>query len=139
MQKAERAMFRRLNGVVEPMLRRGVGSSSTTLASLILLETTGFLSGKTRSTPLWSLKLGPYRLVTTARGKRSFWLKNLQQLPEARVVAGGCDEATDAIVIAPGFDNSGDWELSPPLRQLLALLKMPVRKGFAFALLVPAA
>lgn len=136
-KKTEQAFFRRLNGVVEPLLRRGVGSSASTPASLILLETTGFRSGVTRSTPLWSLKLGPYRLISTARGERAFWMKNLQKRPEARVIAGGQGQEADVIVIAPGFDNTDEWELAPAFRRLLALLKSRARQGWAFAVLVP--
>jgi deazaflavin-dependent oxidoreductase (nitroreductase family) len=136
-RRLEQAFFRRLNAVVEPLLRRGVGSSSITPASLILLETTGFRSGLTRSTPVWSLRLGPYRLVSTARGTRSFWIKNLQQRPEARVVVGGRSESADAIVVAPGFDNTQEWELAPPLRRLVRFLQGRTRDGWAFALLVP--
>jgi len=136
-KKTEQAFFRRLNGVVEPLLRRGVGSSASTPASLILLETTGFRSGVTRSTPLWSLKLGPYRLISTARGERSFWMKNLQKRPQARVIAGGQGQEADVIVIAPGFDNTDEWELAPAFRRLLALLKSRARQGWAFAVLVP--
>ena len=137
-KRTEQAFFRRLNGVVEPLLREGVGSSASTPASLVLLETTGFVSGKTRSTPVWSLRFGPYRLVSTARGRRSFWIKNLQKRPEARVVAGGKGESADAIVITPDFDNTGDWELAPYLKRLLQLLKAAAERGWAFALLVPA-
>ena len=137
-KKAEQAFFRRLNGVVEPLLRRGVGSFSSTPASLVLLETTGFRSGVTRSTPLWSVKLGPYRLVSTVRGERSFWVKNLKKRPEARVIAGGQGQDADVIVIAPEFDNTEEWELAPPLRRLLEFLKSRARQGWAFALLVPA-
>lgn len=137
-KKAEQAFFRRLNGVVEPLLRHGVGSFSSTPASLVLLETTGFRSGVTRSTPLWSVKLGPYRLVSTVRGERSFWVKNLQKRPEATVFAGGEGREADAIVIAPDFDNTDEWELAPPLRRVLEFLKSRARQGWAFALLVPA-
>lgn len=136
-RRLEQGFFRRLNAVVEPLLRRGVGSSSIAPASLVLLETTGFRSGMTRSTPVWSLRLGPYRLVGTARGGRSFWIKNLQQKPEARVVVGGRAEAIEAIVIAPEFDNTDDWELAPPLTRLVQLLRGRTRDGWAFALLVP--
>ena len=138
-KKVEQAVFRRLNAVVEPLLRRGVGSSAAVPASLVLLETTGYISGQVRSTPLWSVRLGPYRLVSTARGRRSFWVKNLQKAPEARVIVGGKEQDADAIVVTPDFDNTDDWDVTPELRRLLTALQRTARQGWAFALLVPAA
>ena len=55
----EQQFFRRINGVVEPLVSRGVGSPSWTLASLIVLESSGLKSGQTRRTPRWSFRLGP--------------------------------------------------------------------------------
>lgn len=136
-RRIEQAFFRRLNAVVEPLLRRGVGSSSITPASLILLETNGFRSGLARTTPLWSLRLGPYRLVSTARGERSFWVRNLRRSPTARMVVGGRPEGVDAIVIAPGYDNAQEWELAPALRRLVQFLRARANAGWAFAILVP--
>ena len=72
----EQKVFRNLNSVVEPAVRRGFGSPTRAPAGLIVLETVGFKSGTTRRTPLWSLRLGRYRVVSTARGNRSFWVKN---------------------------------------------------------------
>ena len=82
----ERNFFRRLNSVVEPAVRRGIASSRLTPASLIVLETTGFKSGKQRRTPLWSIGLGRYRIVSTVRGDRSFWIRNLQKEPKGSFI-----------------------------------------------------
>lgn len=66
--KLEQAVFRRLNAVVEPAVRSGIGSTTLAPASLIVLETVGSKSGlRRRTTPLWSIKLGRYRVVSTAR------------------------------------------------------------------------
>ena len=134
----EQQFFRRINGVVEPLVSRGVGSPSWTLASLIVLESIGFKSGQSRRTPLWSVRLGPYRLISTARGKRSFWVKNLKQRPAINYSLNGRVIDAEAIVIAPGYDNLDDWDLSPLMKRGLALLKQQAEKGWAFALLVPA-
>lgn len=135
----EQKFFRKINGVVEPLVSSGVGSPSWTPASLIVLESTGFKSGQRRRTPLWSLRLGQYRLISTARGNRSFWVKNLQKNPEVNYSLDGKVVSSDAIVIAPGFDNTSDWELSSVFGSLLAgLEKFAQQRGWAFAVLVPA-
>ncbi len=136
--RLEQEVFRRLNGVVDPLVSRGIASSAKTPASLIVLESIGFKSGQARRTPLWSLRFGPYRLVSTARGRRSFWVKNLQKQSQVQYSLDGEEVASDAIVIAPGYDNLEQWELSPWLERALALLKQQVGRGWAFALLVPA-
>ncbi len=71
-QKLEQKFFRALNSVVEPAVRKGIGSSRITPASLIVMETTGFKSGKMRRTPLMAMRVGKYILVATFRGGRSF-------------------------------------------------------------------
>ena len=135
----EQKFFRKINGVVEPLVSSGVGSPSWTPASLIVLESTGFKSGQRRRTPLWSLRLGQYRLISTARGNRSFWVKNLQKNPEVNYSLDGKVVSSDAIVIAPGFDNTSDWELSSVFGRLRAgLEKLAQQRGWAFAVLVPA-
>ena len=133
----ERDFFRRLNSVVEPAVRRGIGSSRLTPASLIVLETTGFKSGKQRRTPLWSFRLGRYRIVMTARGERSFWVKNLQKNPDISYYLGGRRRDSEALVIAPGVDRWPSSVLPPLLRRLTDLLARSTSQGFAFAVLLP--
>ncbi len=50
-QKLEREFFRMLNRVVEPAVRKGIGSPRFVPGGLILLESTGHKSGQTRRTP----------------------------------------------------------------------------------------
>jgi len=135
----EQKFFRKINDVVEPLVSSGVGSPAWTPASLIVLESTGFKSGQPRRTPLWSVRLGRYRLISTARGNRSFWVKNLQKNPEVNYSLDGKAVSSDAIVIAPGFDNINDWELGSVFsRVLVGLEKFVQQRGWAFAVLVPA-
>ena len=135
----EQKFFRKINDVVEPLVSSCVGSPSWTPASLIVLESTGFKSGQPRRTPLWSLRLGRYRLISTARGNRSFWVKNLQKNPEVNYSLDGKVVSSDAIVIAPGFDKINDWELGSVFsRVLVGLEKFVQQRGWAFAVLVPA-
>lgn len=98
----EREFFRKLNAVVEPAVRRGVASPRIAPAGLIVLESTGFKSGLVRRTPLVAMRLGSYVFVTTARGERSFWVKNLIKKPRTRYFRGGKPRETKAFVIAPG-------------------------------------
>ena len=91
--KIEQRVFRRLNAVVEPAVRRGIGSPALAPASLIVLETVGFKSGKKRRTPLWSVCLGGYRIVSTARGDRSYWVRNLQRRPRVNMIGVQCERA----------------------------------------------
>ncbi|WP_170287378.1 nitroreductase/quinone reductase family protein [Halioglobus maricola] len=136
-KRLEQSMFRSINTVVEPLVRRGIGSPSCAPASLVVLETVGFKSGQQRSTPLWSLRLGRYRLISTARGDRSFWVKNLQKRSQTRFIVGGKAQAAEAIVIGPQFDNLDEWELNSWLARLTSVLSRQVQQGWAFAILVP--
>lgn len=135
--KLEQAVFRRLNGIVEPAVRFGIGSPTLTPASLIVLETVGFKSGMLRRTPLWSIRLGRYRLVSTARGKRSFWVKNMLLQPAVSFYLGGRRRDAEAIVIADGSPLPESTELSPTMRALTTVFYSLAQKGWAFAILVP--
>lgn len=134
----ERDFFRRLNSVVEPAVRRGLGSFRLTPASLIVLETTGFKSGKQRRTPLWSFRLGRYRIVSTARGNRSLWVKNLQKNPQVSYYLAGKRRDSEALVIAPDSDRWPSSVLPAVLRRLTDVLARSAEKGWAFAVLLPA-
>jgi len=135
--KLEREFFRRLNSVVEPAVRRGVASSRLTPASLIVLETTGFKSGKRRRTPLWSFQLGRYRVISTARGERSLWMRNLQKEPVGNYYLGGRLRPAEALVISPDADRVSSGELPPVLAKLTSFLTSFTDRGWAFAVLVP--
>ncbi len=133
----ERNFFRRLNSVVEPAVRRGIASSRLTPASLIVLETTGFKSGKQRRTPLWSIGLGRYRIVSTVRGDRSFWIRNLQKEPKGSFYLGGKRRQAEALVITPDADPVPSSVLPPVLAQLTRVLRRFADRGLSFAVLVP--
>jgi len=135
--KIEQTVFRRLNAVVEPAVRRGIGSPTLTPASLIVLETVGFKSGAQRRTPLWSFRLGRYRIVSTARGERSFWVKNLLKQPRVSYYLGGRSRESDAIVIAGGRAEQQSPALTPVMNKLLKVFSRLAQAGWAFAILVP--
>ena len=133
----ERDFFRRINSIVEPAVRFGIGSPRRTPASLVVLETTGFKSGQQRRTPLWSLKLGKYRLLSTARGERSFWVKNLQKKPKAIYYVGGKPRLANAVVLTAG-ETGAAQELPGWLQRLTGIFERYTARGWAFAILAPA-
>ena len=134
----EKTVFRSLNSWVEPAVRIGIGSPTFTPASLIVLETLGFKSGVQRRTPLWSFRLGRYRVVSTARGDRSFWVKNLLKQPKVSYYLGGKRREANAIVFAGSTAQQQSLELPPVIRALSKLFSKYAEKGWAFAILVPA-
>jgi len=135
--KFEQKLFRGVNSVVEPAVRKGFGSPTLAPASLIVLETVGFKSGTQRRTPLWSFCLGRYRIVSTARGERSFWVKNLLQQPKVSYYLGGRRRESQAIVIAEGAPQHSAAALSPLMRKVTEVFARYARRGWAFAILVP--
>ena len=68
----ERNLFRSVNALVEPAVRRGVASSCLLPVSMIVLESTGFKSGSPRRTPLeYRQDKAPFRWpVPTPRRRR---------------------------------------------------------------------
>ena len=133
----EQTFFRKINSFVEPAVRMGIGSPRFTPASLIVLETTGFKSGEQRRTPLWSIRVGRYRIVSTARGKRSFWLKNMQQQPAVSYFLGGRRRDSNAIVVAGGVVPVESKILSPAMQKLAAVFSRYTEQGWAFVILAP--
>ena len=133
----EKTFFRGLNAVVEPALRRGIGSYAITPAGLLLLETVGFKSGQVRSTPLLSLACGPYRIVSTVRGDRSFWVKNLVKQPRVEYILGGKRRAAQACVFLDGEHVTEAPYQSPALRILSDIAKRRAANGWAVAILAP--
>jgi deazaflavin-dependent oxidoreductase (nitroreductase family) len=130
----EQRFFRALNSVVEPAVRHGVFSSRLFPTTMIVLESTGYRSGRTRRTPLFCQHWGPYLLLSTARGRRSFWVRNLQRQPAVRYYLGGRSRPASALVLAPGEQPSLQ-PLPLPLRTLARTLQRLVDRGWAFALL----
>ena len=132
--KFEQQFFRALNSVVEPAVRRGIFSTRLVPTTLIVLESTGYISGEARRTPLFCQQFGRYVLISTGRGRRSFWVRNLQKQPDITYFLGGKAYSATATVIAPE-DTDGLDELPVLLQALLKPLKRLTDKGWAFAIL----
>lgn len=135
--KLEREFFRKLNAVVEPAVRRGLGSPRIAPAGLIVLESVGFKTGQVRRTPLAAMRLGKYVFVSTVRGERSFWVRNLQKQPRTRYYRGGKLHETRAFVVGPGKQYRRPKSLPPLIGTLTDALAGCAPSGWAFAVLMP--
>lgn len=137
-QNLEKNFFRVLNRFVEPAVRFGLGSPRFAPAGLIVLETTGFKTGITRRTPLVATRLGRYVFVSTVRGERSFWVKNLDKEAQTRYYLGGKAREAEAFVMAPGSAYQRPDTLPPLVGKITDRLAGLTEKGFAFVVLAPA-
>ena len=136
-KKVEREFFRRLNSVVEPAVRKGIGSPRFSPTTLIVLESIGFKSGMPRRTPLFATRLGSHVLISTFRGERSFWVRNLVGQPHIRYYLGGRSRSADAFVINAGKDGVTTDELPASIRLITRLLRPYTKLGWVFAVLAP--
>jgi hypothetical protein len=122
-QRIERDLFRTLNGFVEPAVRKGILSPQCAPVGLILPETIGFKSGRVRSTPLLATHVGDYTIVSTVRGKQSFWIRNLQEQPDISFYKGGRLKKASSVVITsetnPQAIDSLPWVIAAITNALL--------------------
>jgi hypothetical protein len=128
----EARLFESINEVVEPAVRAGWGAPGLVPAGLIVLETKGRVSGRTRRVPAMASGLNGYLLVATYRGDRSQWIKNLAAQSHVRYWIGGV--ARDAKVFV--FDGR-DRKTPDELCWLQTALAASVAVGWAFAVLRP--
>lgn len=136
-QKLEREFFRMLNRVVEPAVRRGIGSPRFVPGGLIVLETLGFKSGQVRRMPLAATRLHGYVFISTFRGDRSIWVKNLQKRPRTSYYLGGKKREAKAFVMMPGKRYTKPKSLPPFIGKITDFLAPYTKAGWAFAVLAP--
>ena len=97
----ETVYYQALNSVLRPLAESGALAPGTLPAGLIVLETTGWRSGRTHRTPVVAFALGDCLLVSTVRGRRSHWVKNLIAQPDVRYWRGDHAQAARSYVAAP--------------------------------------
>ena len=138
-KRVEQRFFRALNSVVEPTVRAGLFSPRLTPSTLIVLESTGYKSGKTRRTPLLANRFGRFLIVSTVRGEQSFWVRNLARNNDVTYFLGGRQREARALVLSPEGSDIPQAGLPRPLQRLVQLLSRLTERGWAFAVLVPPA
>ena len=138
-QVLEREFFRVLNRVVEPAVRKGVGSPRLLPGGLIVLETVGFKTGAKRRTPLVATRLGKYVFVSTFRADRSFWIRNLRKQPRVSYFLGGRERAAKAFVVMPDKHYQRPKSLPEPIGRITDILANFTGSGWGFAVLMPVA
>ena len=136
-QTLEREFFRMLNRVVEPAVRKGLGSPRFVPGGLIVLETIGFKSGATRRTPLVATRFQGYVFVATYRGDRSFWLKNLALQPKVSYFLAGKPRKATAFVMRPDKRYRRPKSLPATIGKITDFLAPYTKAGWAFVVLAP--
>lgn len=133
----EAEFFRGLNRIVEPTVRAGWGSPRLLSGGLIVLQTRGRRTGRPSRVPLMALRLNRHVLISTYRGGRSHWIKNLRANPRVRYWLSGRPRAARAVAVATPNHSSDPEQWPLALRWMLPMLSSYVCAGWAFALLGP--
>ena len=90
-------VFRSLNTIVAPLVKRGVGSPLPVGVGLVTMESTGHRSGVTREVPLVGVRMGD-RVVSATVRSNSHWVRNLEADGDAGVWLCGRRRDAEATV-----------------------------------------
>jgi deazaflavin-dependent oxidoreductase (nitroreductase family) len=133
----EKQFFRLLNRVLEPRIRAGWGSPRLVPGGFVVLETKGRRTGRPSRTPLAAIRFQNHVVVSTFRGQRSQWVKNVSSNPDVRYWLHGRPKQAKATVLSPGLRMESLKDLPPALRWLARSLVPYTYAGWAFAVLAP--
>ena len=139
LERVEAEFYRSLNLVVEPLVRAGLlGAPGPWWMGPIVVETRGRKTGRIFNVPLPATQVGDLLVVSTLRGQRAQWVKNLAAHPDVRYWLGGRPYEARAFVFPPG-QALPTRESMPPLVQSLAssLVPLATQFGFTGAILSP--
>jgi F420H(2)-dependent quinone reductase len=136
-ERLETQLYRRVNALLEPAIRAGLGAPLLAPAGLVVVEMTGAKTGKQRRVPLAALRFGPYLLIGTVRGERSLWVRNLAANGAVRVWLAARAGPMRAFVLRPGASARTPRALPRVLHAPWRALAPLTARGFAFALLAP--
>ena len=134
----ERDFYRTLNAALGPWLLAGVGPPGLFPVGLVLIETTGRLSGQPRRNPVAARLIEGHLIVSTVRGSRSQWMRNLQAAPVVRAWISGEPRDFSARVWPPNQPWTVPPELPPAVRAALHAALPFTALGLTVALLAPA-
>lgn len=133
----ETQFFRLLNRIVEPYIRAGWASPRFVPGGLVVLETTGRRTQRRSKVPLAAIRIQDRIVVSTFRGDRSQWVKNVSANPEVRYWLRGRAQRATAHVISTAHRPGGKRPLPARLRWLVPTLTPYTYAGWAFAVLTP--
>lgn len=139
LDELERQFFRSLNAWAEPLARSGVLAPGPYHSGLVLVEVKGRLTGQSHRVPLIGTRVGDLLIVSTLRGNRSHWIRNLEADSTLRYWLHGSERTGRAIVInTRGCGDRLEGE-SPAVRAIASFLAPATLAGWAFAIVTPIA
>jgi F420H(2)-dependent quinone reductase len=135
----ERAVFDSINSFVEPLVRAGFGSPCLWSMGAVVVEVAGRKSRRLINVPLMATVLGDRLIISTARGRRSQWIRNLAANPEVRYWIGGKPRRAHAFVFRKAGERPDGFEKEPvAIRQIASsIAPWTHESGLAFAILAP--
>jgi deazaflavin-dependent oxidoreductase (nitroreductase family) len=136
-RSVEAELFRTVNRIIEPRVRAGWGSPGIVPGGLVVLETRGRKSGRRSRIPLAAMRIKDHVVVSTFRGDRSQWVKNVEADPRVRYWSNGRPRDARAIVLSSRSRDADTKRLPAPLGMLRRVLLPYTCAGWAFAFLVP--
>jgi deazaflavin-dependent oxidoreductase (nitroreductase family) len=135
----EAQFFRLLNQLVEPPIRAGWASPRFVPGGLIVLEHRGRRSGRRARVPLAAVRIDGHLMVSTFRGGRSQWVKNLAANPDVRYWVRGRPHRARAMVISARHRRRSGRAMPAAVRWLIRAVTPYTYAGWAFAVLSPTA